>query len=285
MRSGMIEDSVPRSSYDGALVATCRIAFYQTPLSDVGVMPGPARKPIPETIQTAVLLACRRRCAMCFHLEDDLSRKEGQLAHIDRNHANSALENIAFLCLAHHNDYDTKPSQAKGWRPAQLLEIKHKLLQAIADGRHASCPVPRRNQARQADRRTFEELVHTMSSTRTIAFLREANFGEQTFHLRELNEIDELVRHSQGAEREFIDDRLEHLRQCFIAEYVAFRPLLSLYTAPVLWTPTYRTVPVEWRSADPKRYDDTVELLRAAADKVCHAFDGLVREGKRRLSA
>lgn len=62
-----------------------------------------ARKPIPLATQVGILLESRRRCAMCFHLEDDLSVKDGQLAHIDRNRDNDAEDNVVFLCLVHHN--------------------------------------------------------------------------------------------------------------------------------------------------------------------------------------
>jgi hypothetical protein len=66
----------------------------------------------------------------------DLSVKDGQLAHIDRDPANAAEDNLIFLCLLHHNLYDTKPSQSKGWLPAELAEIKRRFFLAVAEGHH-----------------------------------------------------------------------------------------------------------------------------------------------------
>src|SRR5271169_6443570 len=121
-----------------------------------------ARKPIPETTQVEILVESRRRCALCFHLDDDLSVKDGQLAHIDRNRANDAEDNIVFLCLAHHNQYDSKPSQAKGWRPAELAEIKRRFQQALAEGRYVTNRAAVTAQGREADRVMFTELIQMM---------------------------------------------------------------------------------------------------------------------------
>ena len=74
----------------------------------------------PQT-ETEVLAASRRRCAICFGLEGDLSRKKGQIAHLDRNPANNAIDNLAFLCFDHHDEYDSSTSQSKG---LQLREVK-----------------------------------------------------------------------------------------------------------------------------------------------------------------
>jgi hypothetical protein len=41
---------------------------------------------------------------------------------------------------------------------------------------------------------------------------------------------------------------------------------------------------MEWEDTDPKRYARTVRMLRAAADKVCAAYDELDRMGRERLA-
>ena len=78
------------------------------------------RKPWPDDVITAVLTESRRRCAFCFHFEGDVSQKDGQIAHIDRDRSNVALENAAWLCLPHHSRYDSKSHQAKGHTPGEL---------------------------------------------------------------------------------------------------------------------------------------------------------------------
>jgi hypothetical protein len=78
------------------------------------------RAPIPKETETAVLLLSRRRCAFCFGLDSDVTQKNGQLAHINRRPNDNRQENLAFLCLPHHDEYDTTRSQSKGLTPGEL---------------------------------------------------------------------------------------------------------------------------------------------------------------------
>lgn len=79
------------------------------------------RPKVPQVTELEVLAFSRRRCALCFGLEGDISRKRGQIAHLDHDRTNNALDNLAYLCLPHHDEYDTRPSQSKG---LQLREVK-----------------------------------------------------------------------------------------------------------------------------------------------------------------
>ena len=72
------------------------------------------RKKIPRVTETTVLVKSRRRCCLCYCLEFDLDQKEGQIAHLDGNASNPAFDNLAFLCLRHHDQYDSRTSQSKG---------------------------------------------------------------------------------------------------------------------------------------------------------------------------
>jgi hypothetical protein len=91
------------------------------------------RKAIPKAVETRVLVACRRRCCLCWHFKrDDAAKKAGQIAHVDRDHANNEEENLAWLCLAHHEQYDRTSRQAKGLTPAELRHARADLWQHLA---------------------------------------------------------------------------------------------------------------------------------------------------------
>ena len=75
-----------------------------------------ARKPIPDETQNAVLLKSRRRCCLCFWLEGTDEVRKGQIAHLDQNNENSDEDNLVFLCLDHHDEYDGKTSTTKGFK-------------------------------------------------------------------------------------------------------------------------------------------------------------------------
>ncbi|MEX2181328.1 MAG: hypothetical protein WD771_04755 [Gemmatimonadaceae bacterium] len=69
----------------------------------------------------------RRRCALCFGLNGQSRPRQGQIAHVDRDASNNALHNLAWLCLDHHDEYDTRRSQSKGFTPDELSRYREEL--------------------------------------------------------------------------------------------------------------------------------------------------------------
>lgn len=80
-----------------------------------------ARKTIPPAIEQTVLIKSRRRCCLCHWLEGETDVKKGQIAHLDSDPSNNDEDNLCFLCLGHHDEYDTIPRQSKGLK---LKEVK-----------------------------------------------------------------------------------------------------------------------------------------------------------------
>ena len=85
------------------------------------------RKKTPPNVETEILKKCRRRCAFCFGLHQDTSIKEGQIAHLDKNPSNYNIDNLAFLCLKHHNQYDSTTSQSKNLTMLEAKEYRKEL--------------------------------------------------------------------------------------------------------------------------------------------------------------
>ena len=111
-------------------------------------------KPTTE-IETRVLVESRRRCCLCAFLDRDWEEKAIQIAHVDRDASNSTYENLAALCLKHHDLYDSRRSQSKGYTPGELRAYRARLVQAYdvwADvpGRLIDAPVVR-GAAQEAD--------------------------------------------------------------------------------------------------------------------------------------
>ena len=82
------------------------------------------RKPIPKATATNILVCSRRRCCLCFGLNGDYKVKRGQIAHLDRDSTNAAEDNLAFLCLEHHDAYDSGPGQTRGFTPDEAKHYK-----------------------------------------------------------------------------------------------------------------------------------------------------------------
>lgn len=91
------------------------------------------RKPLSKKLEELVLIECRRRCCICFGLNRDTNIKKGQIAHIDKNPGNHENDNLAFLCLDHHDQYDSKTSQSKNFTIREVKVFKKELIDVIKD--------------------------------------------------------------------------------------------------------------------------------------------------------
>ena len=89
------------------------------------------RRKVPKSVETEVLTQSRRRCCLCFGLSGELEEKRGQIAHIDQNPTNNSLDNLAWLCLEHHDKYDSSTSQSKGITQAELKQHRASLYREL----------------------------------------------------------------------------------------------------------------------------------------------------------
>ena len=78
-------------------------------------------------IEIEVLMRSQRRCCICFGLHGDLDIKRGQLAHLDHDPSNTSEDNLCFLCLDHHDQYDSKTSQSKSFQIAEVKKYRSQL--------------------------------------------------------------------------------------------------------------------------------------------------------------
>lgn len=85
------------------------------------------RRTLTDATQANVLLKSRRRCCLCFWLKGEDEVKKGQLAHLDGDNANSLESNLAFLCLEHHDEYDSIPRLSKGLREKEVRRWRDEL--------------------------------------------------------------------------------------------------------------------------------------------------------------
>jgi hypothetical protein len=85
------------------------------------------RPRIPSTVADRVMARARRRCCICFHLEGDLSVKELQIAHLDRNRANNAPRNLVGLCLPHHDAYDSRRGLTRNYSAGEVRIYRDQL--------------------------------------------------------------------------------------------------------------------------------------------------------------
>ena len=154
------------------------------------------RKKTPAQTEAEVLVASRRRCALCWGLAKDLRVKRGQIAHLDRNHANSSIENLASLCLEHHDDYDTKRSQPKGYSIQEVKTYRNELHQIFE---------------RQQKELSFSlELTPSEPALKLIEFLfRESKSGRKLDPQLWLSELPEKLGLNQLEAEAAVDEVIE----------------------------------------------------------------------------
>lgn len=92
------------------------------------------RKNFSKAVKIEVATKCRRKCALCFALQGDTDIKKGQIAHIDRDSANASKENAAFLCVTHHDEYDSISRQTIRITPDELKEYQQSLYKYLESG-------------------------------------------------------------------------------------------------------------------------------------------------------
>lgn len=91
-----------------------------------------ARIAVPGDTQDQVILLSRRRCCVCFGLYGNVDVNAGQIAHLDHDNTNNELDNLAFLCLDHHDQYDSKRSQSKGLRENEIKQFRKELYENVS---------------------------------------------------------------------------------------------------------------------------------------------------------
>ena len=109
------------------------------------------RKPFPDSVETAVLVKCKRRCALCFGLDNDSAEKRGQIAHIEAPE-DIDEKNAAFLGTRHHDLCDSTSWQTKGYTPAELRSHQETLLAFVRAIKEETKPEMASRQERPAGR-------------------------------------------------------------------------------------------------------------------------------------
>ncbi len=99
------------------------------------------RKSLGGKVAAGVMVGVCRRCSLCYGLHNDMKEKRGQIAHVDRDRANDDPDNLVWLCLFHHDDYDRTGHISKEITAAEVKIYRNRLTTAIAAGAQSQVPV------------------------------------------------------------------------------------------------------------------------------------------------
>jgi hypothetical protein len=241
-----------------------------------------SRKHTPTATELGVLDKSRWRCALCFQFRGDLSEKLGQIAHLDENPANTAEDNLAWLCLEHHTLYDSTTSQHKNYTIAEAKAARARLYALLESGGHLTGNLQQQVAGIETDRKTLAEIQTAMSKVADY-FLRHPNFGACSFGVHELEAFEAAVVHQNKPEHEFIDPELEELRWKFVSEGETLFNVMMSRLRPIRTQEGWYSLPWEWQQHAPDRLERVWKSLDDQAVKVRLAYHELIRAARRKL--
>ena len=91
------------------------------------------RKYISEQVVVDLLIACRRRCCICYFLDEEKGRTKGQVAHVNHRADDGRPDNLVWLCLNHHDEYDGKTRLSKGLTQGEIRNYRDQLVAVMRD--------------------------------------------------------------------------------------------------------------------------------------------------------
>jgi hypothetical protein len=242
----------------------------------------PPRQRTVADVETAVLANSARRCALCFHLDGDLTEQHGQIAHLDGDRSNSAEDNLAFMCLKHHSLYDSTTRQHKNYTIQEVKAARTKLYELVATGNHLSPATAQPYLQAEVDKKILRDILEMVPSNGSIHFLRDFNFAGFSFDRERLESLDVFLRKRDGPEHEFLDPDLEMARGKFRKELDTALEILALST--FVTERGFQSVPQDWEWENPKLFKDTVNEIHAAAKAAGSAYDELIRLARKKLA-
>lgn len=176
------------------------------------------RAGITKGTEAEVLLKSGRRCCLCYGLHLDFDVKRGQLAHINRDSSNSQMDNLAFLCLEHHDLYDSRTSQSKGFSETELRQYRAMLYEYV--GNRSSTTTKTDSILKQVDDCILPAVEDNPTATETKNTTSDDNTGTLAFNTenneqKDVGIVDYIANSTEDVQKEltFLSDKLEDLQK------------------------------------------------------------------------
>jgi hypothetical protein len=98
------------------------------------------RNSISRDVQAQVAVASGRRCCVCVGLDGNRSISKGQIAHLTQKPSDTDFDSLVWLCLQHHDEFDSQTSQSKGLMPEEVRHYRDQLYAERAAARQGAEP-------------------------------------------------------------------------------------------------------------------------------------------------
>jgi hypothetical protein len=98
---------------------------------------------------------------MCWGLHNVDKVTDGQIAHLDRDRTNAAIENLVYLCLECHKVYDTKNNRVQSFTGGELSYYRDLLYRRLGIDSIEWTITVRTNRDQYQSIKTIVEKVHS----------------------------------------------------------------------------------------------------------------------------
>ncbi|EPW5036206.1 hypothetical protein ACWL47_004001 [Yersinia enterocolitica] len=85
------------------------------------------RKRISAVTQADVVIKSKRRCPLCVFIDGNEKERAGQIAHLNGDNSDDRFENLVWLCLEHHDKFDSTTRQTKNYTEIEVRTYRNKL--------------------------------------------------------------------------------------------------------------------------------------------------------------
>jgi hypothetical protein len=173
--------------------------------------------------------------------------------------------------------YDHKHPKGTKYTESELRRHRDKWFDKIK----GNIGLANRQDVVETDKRVYQVLVKMLPWNRTIDFMRHKDFAG-SFEDGVLDQLHRFQHQCRNPAFEFVDPDLEGLR-AKLAKYIDH---FMIVIANQTWHENdleWRSVPREWRLEQSERFDRVVNDLNHTANRVCDAYDTLVRTATRKL--
>ena len=141
-----------------------------------------ARKPIPPVVQADIVIKSKRRCALCVGLEGNTSERPGQIAHLNGDHSDNRFENLVWLCLEHHDKFDSTTSQTKNYTQLEVRSHRDKLYQMYSSSEYSQDDIELTRKYLKEYAAVFTYIFHEYSE---LAFKIDHNVMDSLSEIRD----------------------------------------------------------------------------------------------------
>jgi hypothetical protein len=125
-----------------------------------------ARTPVPDDVSAEVMFRHDWTCCVC--------REPGlavQIHHIDETPANHAINNLAVLCLEHHEQTQTRGGFAKKLKATDVVRYRDDWIRRVSDRRDTADEIVIQHMTRVASTQAKSDKWNGPSEARIIGFL------------------------------------------------------------------------------------------------------------------